>query len=123
MTAQDLIFDLRENRTVSTEKAAFLDLYRSSFLHQLRVLKVSFARPATVRKDNATWTAAMVYATAGLQALAVDAASIVELLERGKMGNQALRLEVGRRLSMGVPAELGAGCFRYCWNVYWQGRI
>ena len=270
ITAQDLSLDLRENRTVSTEKAAFLDLHRSFFLHQLRVLQVSFARTAAVKQDNATWAEqwvirwtpeaeielveaalkgdtvflaasfalkervehaagiseiaqviedaftcgmaeAMVYATAGLQAMAVDAASIVELaktahrlstvlqygsirrldseplipilqqiyyraclilpgecicddaaskeliqameminsaalahefleeetwiqtltevfhrddlntrlsgfaaavlLERGRMDNQELRLEVGRRLSIGVPAELGAGWF------------
>lgn len=55
IAAQDLSLDLRENRRVSSQKAAFLDLYRSFFLHQLRVLGVSFVQPAAVRQDNATW--------------------------------------------------------------------
>lgn len=33
------------------------------------------------------------------------------LLERGRMDNDELRLEVSRRLSKGVPADLGAGWF------------
>lgn len=55
LTAQDLPLDLRENRLVKSEKAAFLDLDRSFFLHQLRVLGVSFCKPIAVRQDNATW--------------------------------------------------------------------
>lgn len=55
ITAQDLPLDLRENRNVSTEKAAFLDLNRSFFLHQLRVLGVSFAKEEAVKQENATW--------------------------------------------------------------------
>ena len=55
IAAQDLSLDLRENRRVSSQKAAFLDLYRSFFLHQLRVLGVSFVKPAAVSQDNATW--------------------------------------------------------------------
>lgn len=270
IAAQDVSLDLRENRNVSSQKAAFLDLHRSCFLHQLRVLQISFARQETVKQENATWAEhwvlrwtpeaeielveaalkgdtvmlaasfvmkervengksiseiaqviedaftcgmpkAVMYATAGLQALAVDAASVAELaqtahrlsvviqygsirqldaeplvpilqqifyraclilpgecvcddaaakeminamemlnsavlahdfledstweetlseiagrddlntklsgyaaavlLERGKMSNEALQLEVCRRLSKGVPAELGAGWF------------
>lgn len=138
ITQQDLALDLRENRNVASKKAAFLDLHRSFFLHRLRVLSISFAKPETVKQDNATWsehwsvrwtpeaeielvesalkgdtveqaasfcmkerveqspnmtgTASVikdafdcgmpevaVYATAALQAMAVDAASIVEL--------------------------------------------
>lgn len=55
LTAQDLPLDLRENRTVKTQKAAFLDLERSFFLHRLRVLGVSFCQQREVRQDNATW--------------------------------------------------------------------
>lgn len=55
ITAQDLMLDLRENRGVKSQKSAYLDLYRSFFLHQLRVLNVSFARPETVKQENATW--------------------------------------------------------------------
>ena len=55
ITMQDLTLDLRENRRVSSQKAAFLDLNRSFFLHQLRVLNVSFAKQETVKQENATW--------------------------------------------------------------------
>lgn len=56
LTAQDLMLDLREKRTVVSEKSAFLDLYRSFFLHQLRVLNISFAQKQQVSQDNATWS-------------------------------------------------------------------
>lgn len=270
ITQQELALDLRENRNVSSQAAAFLDLHRSFFLHRLRVLGVSFAAAATARQDNATWaehwsvrwtpeaeielveaalkgdtiaqaasfcmkerveqapnmgeaakviedafacgmTEAAAYATAALQAMAVDAASVADLasvanslsvilkygdirqldsrplipilqqiffraclilpgecicddeasktmagameklnsaalahdfldvaswnealrevaerddlntklsgyamairLERSLADGEALRLEVGRRLSRGIPAELGAGWF------------
>lgn len=52
---QELDLDLRENRRVTSEAAAFLDLNRSSFFHRLRVLGVSFAKPAATRQDSATW--------------------------------------------------------------------
>lgn len=55
IAAQDLPLDLRENRTVKSEKAAFLDLNRSFFLHRLRVLDVPFAAEQDVRQDAATW--------------------------------------------------------------------
>lgn len=55
IAAQNLILDLRENRNVSSEKSAYLDLYRSFFLHQLRGLNISFAKQETVRQENATW--------------------------------------------------------------------
>lgn len=138
ITAQDLPLDLRENRNVSSQKAAFLDLHRSFFLHQLRILGIHFAASQKVNQDNATWAehwvirwtpeaeielveaalkgdtvdqaasfvmkerveaapnmseialviedaftcgmaSAVVYATAALQAMAVDAASLEEL--------------------------------------------
>ena len=56
ITAQDMMLDLRENRRVSSEKSAFIDLHRSFFMHQLRVLKVRFAQQQTVSQDNATWS-------------------------------------------------------------------
>jgi hypothetical protein len=52
---QELDLDLRENRRVKSEEAAFLDLNRSSFFHRLRVLGVSFARPAPTRRQSAAW--------------------------------------------------------------------
>lgn len=55
VTAEDLRLDLREKRTVKSEKAAFLDLERSFFLHKLRVLGISFVRIKPVAQDSATW--------------------------------------------------------------------
>ncbi len=52
---QEIGLDLRENRRVKSEEAAFLDLNRSSFLHRLRVLEISFAEPLPTRQDSATW--------------------------------------------------------------------
>lgn len=55
LSAQDLKLDLRENRRAASDRAAFLDLYRSCFLHRLRVLGVSFAVLQGTGQDNATW--------------------------------------------------------------------
>jgi hypothetical protein len=52
---QELDLDLRENRRAMSEQSAFLDLHRSSFFHRLRVLGISFARPAPTRQQSATW--------------------------------------------------------------------
>jgi hypothetical protein len=52
---QELELDLRENRRVKGEEAAFLDLHRSSFFHRLRVLGISFAKQGVVRQESATW--------------------------------------------------------------------
>ncbi len=41
-TAEELKLDLRENLRVKSERSAFLDLNRSFFLHQLRVLDIGF---------------------------------------------------------------------------------
>ena len=42
--ADTLKLDLRENRRVRSEEAAFLDLHRSFFLHRLAVLGIGFGR-------------------------------------------------------------------------------
>ncbi|PQO28355.1 DUF5682 family protein [Blastopirellula marina] len=52
---QDLVLDLRENRRVKTQEAAFLDLNRSYFLHRLRVLDIGFALPARSQQLSTTW--------------------------------------------------------------------
>ena len=56
LTMQELKLDLRENRMVSSEKAAFLDLYRSYFLHRLSVLGIGAAQKQKVNQENATWS-------------------------------------------------------------------
>lgn len=40
---------------MKSEKAAFLDLSRSFFLHRLRVLGISFAKAQAVSQENANW--------------------------------------------------------------------
>jgi len=52
---QDLELDLRENRRVKSEEAAFLDLNRSFFLHQLNMLGIGFALKQQIKQDAATW--------------------------------------------------------------------
>src|SRR6185295_101346 len=52
---QELTLDLRENRRVKSEDAAFLDLHRSAFFHRLRVLGVGFATPLPTAQQAATW--------------------------------------------------------------------
>ncbi len=157
ITVQDLILDLRENRNVSTSKASFLDLNRSFFMHQLRVLNISFGKQEAVRQDNATWAEnwvvrwspeaeielveaalkgdtvslaasfvmkervenaisiseiaqviedaftcgmakAVAYATAGLQAMAVDATSLVELAKTAQRLSVVLQYGSIRKL-------------------------
>lgn len=53
--ATELDLDLRENRRVKSEEAAFLDLRRSSFFHRLRVLGIPFVQYGYVRQDSANW--------------------------------------------------------------------
>lgn len=56
LAMQELTLDLRENRRVASGKSAFLDLHRSFFLHQLRVLGISFAKQEQINQENATWS-------------------------------------------------------------------
>ncbi len=55
MEVQALDLDLRERLRVKSEKAAFLDLHRSFFLHRLRVLGVSFATLQNRKQEGANW--------------------------------------------------------------------
>ena len=52
---QELTLDLRENRRVKSEEAAFLDLRRSAFLHQLRVLEIGFGKPLASGQQSTSW--------------------------------------------------------------------
>jgi hypothetical protein len=56
INTQNLIeLDLRENRRVKSKEAAFLDLNRSFFFHQLEVLGIQFALPVHYRQEHASW--------------------------------------------------------------------
>lgn len=107
ITAQDLMLDLRENRRVSSEKSAFIDLHRSFFLHRLRVINVSFAQQQTVSQDNATWSehwvvrwtpeAEIELVESALKGDTIDGAASFAMKERvenaDKMGDIALVIE------------------------------
>ncbi|BFT70214.1 DUF5682 family protein [Paenibacillus sp. P36] len=53
--ATTLELDLRENRRVKSEEAAFLDLKRSIFLQRLELLGISFAKKQRVNQASASW--------------------------------------------------------------------
>jgi hypothetical protein len=53
--AVDLSLDLRENRRVSSQEAAFLDLNRSSLFHRLELLEIPFVRSRPAGGDQAVW--------------------------------------------------------------------
>ncbi len=52
----ELNLDLRERLHIKDKNKACQDLYRSFFLHRLRVLGVEFGRLLGNRQDNATWS-------------------------------------------------------------------
>lgn len=107
ITAQDLMLDLRENRRVSSEKSAFIDLHRSFFLHRLRVIQVGFAQQQAVSQDNATWSehwvvrwtpeAEIELVESALKGDTIDGAASFAMKERvenaGNMGDIALVIE------------------------------
>lgn len=53
--ATDLALDLRENRRVSSEDAAFLDLNRSFLFHRLTLLGISLAKQKPSGQEQAAW--------------------------------------------------------------------
>ncbi|MEC0242870.1 DUF5682 family protein [Paenibacillus dokdonensis] len=53
--ASDLILDLRENRRVSSEEAAYLDLNRSFWFHRLKLLGIHFVKESARSQDQAIW--------------------------------------------------------------------
>ena len=53
--SQEIALDLRENRSVKSEAAAFLDLNRSTFFHRIQLLNIQFAKPVSVNQSGATW--------------------------------------------------------------------
>ena len=58
--AMDLDLDLRENRRVSSEEAAYLDLNRSFFLNRLNRLEISFVKQRPVNQQSGTWAESWV---------------------------------------------------------------
>lgn len=60
VVAMNLDLDLRENRRVKSDEAAFLDLDRSCFLHRLKTLNVSFQQMKSTSQKSATWAEAWI---------------------------------------------------------------
>ena len=93
-SAEELELDLRENLRVKTEKAAFIDLERSFFLHRLNALGISFCIQKARPQDNATW--------AELWQLRWSPQAEIEIVEASLKGDtveQACANEISRRLS------------------------
>lgn len=99
--AAELELDLRENLRVKTEKAAFLDLERSFFLHRLCVLHIQFASFQAVRQDNATWAEKWV-----LQWTPEAEIQMVEAVLKGDTVEQAAAFQLKREIeeSQGIHA-------------------
>ncbi len=101
MKAMELDLDLRENLRVKSQKAAFLDLERSFFLHRLKVLDIPFAAVQSVRQDNATWAEKWV-----LQWMPEAEIRIVEAVLKGDTVEQAAAFELKKRMdeSQGISS-------------------
>lgn len=119
LAAQDLTLDLRENRMVKTQKAAFIDLNRSFFLHRLRVLGISFAQAQRVNQDNATWAenwvlrwtpeAEIELVESALKGDTVALAASFEMKERVESaeGMGAVALVIQDAFCCGMPEAVG----------------
>lgn len=92
VTAQELSLDLREKLTVKSERAAFLDLNRSFFLHRLRVLGNSFVSLQKKRQEGATWAEGWV-----LRWTPESEIQLVETVLKGDTIEQAASLELKQR--------------------------
>lgn len=91
--AMDLDLDLRENRRVKSEEAAFLDLNRSFFLHRLKVLNVSFQKYKQKNQESATWAEAWI-----LQWTPEAEIELVEAVLRGETVELAVAFAFKERL-------------------------
>ena len=79
--------------TVKSEKAAFLDLERSFFLHRLRVLGISFAVMQNVSQEKATWAEKWI-----LRWTPEAEIQIVETVLKGDTIAQAASFELQERI-------------------------
>lgn len=93
LTADRLSLDLREKLTVKSRKSAFLDLERSFFLHQLRVLHIRFATLEGSRQEKATWAENWT-----LQWTPEAEIQIVEAVLKGDTVEQAAGFELKTRI-------------------------
>lgn len=117
VSAQELSLDLREKLTVKSERAAFLDLERSFFLHRLRVLGIGFGSLQAVRQERATWAeqwilrwtpeAEMQIVEAVLKGDTVEQAASFELRERTlNTGIAGIAEVIEEACNCGMPASM-----------------
>ena len=92
VTAQSLELDLREKLTVKSQKAAFMDLERSFFLHRLQVLGIKFASCQGNGQERATWAEHWT-----LQWTPEAEIQIVEAVLKGDTIEQAAAFELKER--------------------------
>lgn len=116
--AVDLDLDLRENRRVQSEAAAYLDLQRSFFLHRLVELGVSFAKPRPAAQQNATWAetwtlqwtpeAEIALVESTLRGETVELAAAFALQERldGSAKVDEAAAVIGTSCACGLPAMM-----------------
>lgn len=92
-SAEEIPLDLRENLRVKTEKAAFLDLERSFFLHRLKALGISFCTQKPRPQDNATWAELWELRwTAQAEIEIVEASLKGDTVEQAAAGDISMRL-------------------------------
>ncbi len=111
LTAERLSLDLREKLTVRSRKSAFMDLERSFFLHQLRVLNIRFASLEGSRQENATWAENWL-----LQWTPEAEIQIVEAVLKGDTVEQAAGFELKTRIEennsiSGLAAVVEEACY------------
>ena len=111
LTMDSLSLDLREKLTVQSRKSAFLDLERSFFLHQLRILNIRFASLAGKRQENATWAENWL-----LQWTPEAEIQIVEAVLKGDTVEQAAGFELKKRIDenpsiSGIAGVIEDACY------------
>lgn len=111
LTAEDVTLDLREKLTVKSQKAAFLDLERSFFLHKLRVLNIRFAALTGSRQENATWAEHWI-----LQWTPEAEIQIVEAVLKGDTVELAAGFELKKRIEesnsiAGIASVVEEACY------------
>jgi hypothetical protein len=105
--AIDLNLDLRENRRVQSEEAAFLDLRRSFFLHRLKALEISFQELKPSSQQSATWAESWI-----LEWTPVAEIELVEATLKGETVELATAFVFKERLEKSCSVDEAAKVIR-----------
>ncbi|MGO4697002.1 DUF5682 family protein [Paenibacillus sp. 2TAB26] len=109
--ATDLELDLRENRRVKSEDAAFLDLRRSFFLERLQLLSISFAKKRAVKQDGATWAEHWVLCWTPEAEI-----EIVESIMKGETIELAAAFSIKESLAQSTNLLVAASLVKAAWQ-------